>query len=148
MTELFVQYKARCLHRESELERYGSWSEEWDFDVTGVSLSSRDRYEEEKFTIDFDVKAGDPVFVLFMTYSTGDTFGRATGKGEVLWVFKDAELAKKAKDLWVEENEKRDPEFSIEFEVDGGKKVKLSNPAAGYFENIGYLDLHTFLVNP
>jgi outer membrane protein assembly factor BamB len=83
-----------------------------------------------------------------MTYSTGDTFGHADGKGEVIWVFKDATLAMKAKELWDKENAKRDPEFSIEFEADGGIMVKQSNPAAGYFENVGHIGVETFLVNP
>ena len=146
--ELFVQYSEHCTHSEREPVEYGSWSESYDFRVTGVSLTSKNRYDEERLGCLVEVKAGEPVFVLYMTYSTGDTFGRADGKGEVIWVFKDAALAMQAKALWEKENEKRDPEFSIEFEVDGGEKVKQSNPAAGYFENVGYVDVSTFLVNP
>jgi hypothetical protein len=88
------------------------------------------------------------VFVLYMTYDTGDSFGRAYGKGEIIWVFKDPDLATKARLKWEAENNKRDPEFSIEFEVDGGQTVKQGNPAAGYFENVGNIDVGTFLVNP
>lgn len=146
--ELFVQYDEDCTHSEREPVEYGSWSEEWDFRVKGVSLTSRDRWNEEKFTVNIDVKAGDPVFVLYMTYSTGDTFGHANGRGEVLWVFKDADTARNALTLWKEENDKRDPEFSVKFEDDVGKIIQMSNPAAGYFENVGYIDLETFLVNP
>lgn len=148
MTDLYVQYNEHCTHSEREPVEYGSWSESYDFSVTGVSLTSRERWSEEKLGCLVDVKAGDPVFVLYMTYSTGDTFGHASGKGEVIWVFKDAALAMKAKDIWDKENAKRDPEFSIEFEVDGGEKIKQSNPAAGYFENVGYISVETFLVNP
>jgi hypothetical protein len=146
--DLFVQYNEVCTHSESEPVEYGSWSESYDFSVEGVSLTSRDRYREEKLGCLVDVQAGDPVFVLYMTYDTGDTFGRAEGKGEVIWVFKDSALAMKAKAQWETENNKRDPEFSIEFEADGGIMVKQSNPAAGYFENVGYVDVGTFLVNP
>lgn len=146
--DLFVQYNEHCTSSHREPVEYGSWSESYDFNVTGVSLTSRDQYDEENLGCLVDVKAGDPVFVLYMTYDTGDTFGRAEGKGEVIWVFKDAALAMKAKQIWNDENNKRDPEFSIEFEVDGGEKVKQSNPAAGYFENVGHIDVVTFLVNP
>lgn len=146
--EVFVQYSEICTHSEREDAEWGSWSEEYDFSVRGVSLSSRDRWNEEKFNLDIEVNAGEPVFVLYMTYSTGDTFGRASGKGEVLWVFKDADTAKAALDLWKEENDKRDPEYSVKFEDDTGRVIQLSNPASGYFENLGYLDLQTFLVNP
>ena len=146
--ELFVQYDEICTHSYRSPEQWGDWSEEYDFNVRGVSLSSRDRWNEEKFNLDIDVKAGEPVFVLYMTYSTGDTFGRATGRGEVLWVFKDPDTAKEALRIWKEENDKRDPEYSVKFEDDVGRVIQLSNPASGYFENLGYLDLQTFLVNP
>ena len=146
--DLFVQYDETCTHSYRSPEQWGDWSESYDFRVKSVSLTSRDRYDEEKLGCLVDVKAGEPVFVLYMTYSTGDTFGRAEGKGEVIWVFKDPDLANKAKVKWAEENQKRDPEFSIEFEVDGGETVKQSNPAAGYFENVGYIEVETFLVNP
>lgn len=146
--DLFVQYNEHCTHSEREDVDYGSWSESYDFRVTGVSLTSRERYGEEKLGCLVDVKAGEPVFVLYMTYDTGDTFGRATGRGEIIWVFKDAGLAMAAKAKWEAENEKRDPEFSIEFEADGGIDVRQGNPAAGYFENMGFIEVATFLVNP
>ena len=148
MTDLYVQYEENLISSTREPVQYGSWSETWDFRVTGVSLSSRDRWNEEKLGCLVDIKAGDTVFVLLMTYDTGDSFGRAYGRGEVIWVFKDADLAMKAKAKWQAENEKRDPDYSIEFEVDSGKTVKQSNPASGYFENVGYIDVQTFLVNP
>jgi hypothetical protein len=146
--ELYVQYHEHCTENYHSGEQWGDWRQSFDFGVDGVSLTSRDRYNEEKLGCLVDVQAGEPVFVLYMTYSTGDTFGRADGKGEVIWVFKDPMLAMKAKQQWKEENDKRDPEFSITFEVDGGEKITQSNPAAGYFENVGYIDVGTFLVNP
>ena len=146
--ELFVQYHEHCTESYHSGEQYGDWRKSYDFGIDGVSLTSRDSRNEEKLGCLVDVKAGEPVFVLYMTYDTGDSFGRATGKGEVIWVFKDPMLAMKAKQQWQEENDKRDPEFSITFEVDGGETVTQSNPAAGYFENVGYIDVATFLVNP
>ena len=146
--DLFVQYNEHCTDSYHSGEQYGEWRQSYDFSVEGVSLTSRDRYDEEKLGCLVDVKAGEPVFVLYMTYDTGDSFGHATGKGEVIWVFKDAGLAMAAKAKWEAENQKRDPEFSIEFEVDGNIDVRQSNPAAGYFENIGHVSVETFLVNP
>lgn len=146
--ELYVQYREICTESYHSGEQYGDWRQSYDFGVEGVSLTSRGRYDEEKLGCLVDVKAGDVVYVLYMTYDTGDTFGRATGKGEVIWVFKDVQLAMKAKQRWIEENDKNDPEFSIEFEVDGGETLTQSNPAAGYFENVGYISVDTFLVNP
>jgi hypothetical protein len=146
--DLFVQYDEHCTHSYRSPEQWGEWKETYDFRVKGVSLTSRDRWDEEKLGCLVDVKAGEPVFVLYMTYDSGDSFGRAYGKGEIIWVFKDPDLATKARLKWESENNKRDPEYSIEFEVDGGQTVKQSNPAAGYFENVGNIEVETFLVNP
>ena len=146
--DLFVQYHEHCTDSYHSGEQYGDWRESYSFGVDGVSFTSHGQWNEDVLGCLVDVKAGEPVFVLYMTYDTGDTFGHADGKGEVIWVFKDAALAMKAKQQWQEENDKRDPEFSIRFEVDGGEFVTQSNPAAGYFENVGYIDVSTFLVNP
>lgn len=147
--DLFVQYYQYCTDSYRSEEEYGDWHESYEFGIDGVSLTSqRHSNAEDKLGCLVDVKAGEPVFVLYMTYDTGDTFGSAKGQGEVIWVFKDAALAMKAKQQWVEENDKLNPEFSIKFEVDGGEYVTQSNPAAGYFENVGYITVATFLVNP
>lgn len=146
--QIFVQFNETCIHSERSEEEYGGWSEDWDFSVDGVSLSSRDRYNEEFFDIDVDLKEGDTVSVLYMIYGTGDTFGYATGRGEVLWVFKDPNVAQEALVKWETENNKRDPDFSVKFKDDSGREVMLINPGAGYFENVSSIDLKTFTVNP
>ena len=62
-----------------------------------------------------------------------------------MWVFKDAQLANAARDAWKKADTE---EFSVEFEVEDGRKVKIHNPAAGYFERLQYVDVQSFLVNP
>ena len=146
--ELFVQYEQTCDESHRSDEQWGDWYESNTFTVRGVSVSTRDRWNEEKFAVGFDVKPGEAVFVLYMIYSTGDTFGRAEGCGEVLWVFKDPDTAREALRLWREENDKRDPEYSVKFKDETGRVIQLSNPGAGYFENVSTIDLETFLVNP
>jgi len=146
--DLFVQYYETCVDSYRDGKEYGEWRESYDFNVTGVSLTSQKRMDEEQLGCLVDVKAGDTVYVLSMTYSTGDSFGHAEGRGEVIWVFVDPALAWIAKSIWEKENDKRNPEFSIEFAVDGDQTVKQSNPAAGYFENIGRVDVTSFVVEP
>lgn len=143
MVPLYVQYEQNTISSYHSGEQYGDWSAEYDFRVTGVSLTPRSRCYEEEFGLP-EVKAGDAVFVLWMTYSSGDSFGSSTGNGEVLWVFKDAALALRAKQKF----EADEDALQIEIETDDGTKFVLSNPAYGYFENLGYLEVSTFLVNP
>lgn len=143
LVPVYVQYVQDTISSYHSGEQYGDWSAEYDFRVTGVSLTPRDRYSEEKLGLP-EVKAGDVVYVLWMTYSSGDSFGSSSGNGEVLWVFKDATLALRAKQKF----EAAEDAYQIEIEADDGVKFVLSNPAAGYFENMGFCEVSTFLVNP
>lgn len=144
--ELYVQYSKRCVHSYREPVEYGEWSEDYDFTVDRVSLTSNDRWSEEKFEVAFDGEPGQPVFVLSIVYDSGDSFGRATGNGEVMWVFKDAKLAQAAAAAWETATDKE--QYSVEFEVEDGRKVKMHNPAAGYFESLTSVNVDSFLINP
>ena len=144
--ELHIQYNSYCVDSKDADEPFGEWYSEYDFSIKGASLTASERYDNETFNVDSDVKAGDPVFVLYMTYSSGDSFGSSEGEGEVLWAFKDATLAAAARSAWKKGGDEKAQ--SIEFEIDGGRKIKLSNPAWGYFENMSSVDLVTVLVNP
>lgn len=128
MTQLFVQYSRHVLNDHRENVEYGSWGRDEDFTVTGVSLSDSP-YNQliESVTVDVDIAYADVVHVLWMTYSSGDSFGTARGIGEILWVFKDEEIAWEAYRKWESDNDQQ----SVEFQVDGGKTIKLNNPAWG-----------------
>lgn len=143
MINLYVQYDLRTVNSYHSGEQWGDWSAEYDFTVIGVSLTPHDRWSEEKLGLP-DVKAGDVVFVLWMTYSSGDSFGNSSGNGEVLWVFKNANKALAAKQAFMASPDV----YIIEIEDDDGDKFTLSNPASGYFENMGHMEISTFLVNP
>lgn len=137
-----VSSEERCTDRYHSGERYGDWSESYDFSITGAKVVDENyetRYEEDGFRI----PAGcTQVYILYMTYSTGDTFGSASGKGEVLYAFGSREVAQAALDA-VNENKN---DFSIEFKDDFGREVKVYNPGAGYFEHIYNIDLEVKLI--
>ena len=126
---------------EHDGEEYGEWHEHNDIIIgdvyIGYKLSNTRRYSSEVFTVNYTVSPGDKVYVLVMTYSTGDSFGSSTGHKEVLWVFKDLEVAKDAR----KEVHDQDQDYDINFVTDGGKIIKLSNPAAGYFEHLEDLEV-------
>ena len=143
--EMFVQYTSNCTHSYREPVEYGDWNEEYDFTVQGATASSRGRWgglahDEEKFNLAFDAEVDDTVYVLWMTYSTGDSFGHGSGYGEILWVFKDRVAANTAL-VRVRENSK---EYSINFLDDSGQVVTFSNPGSGYFENVDSLTISEF----
>ena len=139
--KLFVKQVEITISANPPQEEYGSWSTDLHFSVEGVFLSKDRRYHYEEIEVDFDVKVGDEVHVLYMIYSSGDSFGSSTGNGEVIWVFKDKMLA-----VEVAKEYENTEEYSIFFTTEEGNIVKLSNPAAGYFENISSLNIKSFKV--
>jgi len=141
-TKLFVKYKSYCLNSFQSEKDYGDWGSTNDFSVEGVTLTKPEDYNFEEFEVPDSVKKGDDVYVLWMSYSTGDSFGSSTGNGEIIWVFSDKKLGEKAKALW--NNSK---EYYVEFDVGHGITKKIHNPAYGYFEDIEYLSLETFTVS-
>jgi hypothetical protein len=146
--ELFVQYESRCVDSYREEREYGDWSETWDFAVKGVCATSRGRwaglaYDEDKLNVGFEAEPGDPVHVLWMTFGTGDSFGHSDGHGEILWVFKNAEVARRALTQWQDNEE----QYSITIKDETGREIELTNPGSGYFESINSLQVTTFVLS-
>jgi hypothetical protein len=149
---VYVQYQSRCITSYREPVEFGEWGDSNTFDIKGVALSSRKSwnglaYLDDEFTVDFDVAPGDMVYVLSMIYSTGDTFGRSDGNGEILWVFKDRARAMAAREVWAKACQENYV-YSVQFETDSGTTATMHNPAAGYFEQLQDLNLDIFLVQP
>ena len=139
-TKLTVQYDQNLVYNKSPKERYGDWSERYESSITDVIKDKQ--VSGEEFNIDQDVNLGDIVYVLYMIYSTGDSFGRSTGNIEPLWVFKDAKVAV-ATMRELEKNQKAD---SLVFKTESGREIKLSNPGAGYFECVDKIDIQICMV--
>jgi hypothetical protein len=141
-TQIFVNIDSYLSGDHPARESYSSWSREYSFEVKSVNLEAGSRYETETFTIPGNVKSGDTVYVLSMIYSDGDSFGNSTGHGEVIWVFTNEKVALEADKIWSSSNKA----YSVEFPIEDGTIVKLSNPALGYFNNISYMNVESFLV--
>lgn len=142
--KLFVQSEEQCINSHRSEEKYGDWGATYAFNIFGVALIQVSRGDDE-IEVGFDTAVGDRVHVLSMIYSTGDTFGRSIGRGEILWVFKDSEIAGEALLTWTKLANAQS-QHSVSFKVDGGETVCLSNPASGYFEDCGSVNLQTFII--
>jgi hypothetical protein len=142
--KLYVKSNERCIDSKRSPEQFGDWYEELDFSVTGVCLSRPDREEYfhkvDEIEVPFDAKVGDRITVLYIVYRTGDSFGYSVGNGEVIWAFHDGSAAVQALRAF----EKQEHEYSVEFDDGFGNVVKMSNPAAGYFEDLTLIDTETF----
>lgn len=135
--KIHIQYEERCDFGQYADEEYGEWSESYFFGIEGASIGAK-RHElnsfiqEEQFDVCFSVAPGDTVWTLWISYDTGNSFGRSTGHGEVLWVFKDASVAKTALREW--EISTKKSHDHVRFVDEDSNSITLSNPASGYFE--------------
>ena len=145
--ELFVQYETRCVHSYREEREYGDWEEDYDFEVKSVSATSRGQWSglahtEERFNVAFDAEVGDTVYVLYMIYSSGDSFGRGTGYNEIIWVFNDGGVAQRA----LAEVRTKEEQYSLEFRDEVSNTIEFSNPGSGYFEYVQGVYLEAYKI--
>lgn len=141
---LFVNYNSTVIHSEDDGEKYGEWFESKYFYVESVSLSKTKALYEEYFNVNFEVKPGDVVFVLYIRFRSGDSFGVSEGNGDIVWVFKDLELAKKAEKQIKQECKN----YSICIDIGHNKPLIYGNPSMGYFESLEDVCIESCIVQP
>lgn len=137
-----VTYDEFCTHNEREGVEYGSWSEHYDSSVTGAYRIGDDEkapWDSETFVVPDDATE---VFVVYMIYSTGDSFGNADGKIDIMHCTSNEEAADALAKQVVENNES----FSIKFTDDFGREISIDNRGAGYFEHIDHIGVERFTV--
>lgn len=139
---IYIEYSETRISSYRDDEQFGSWGEENDFSIVRATISKPDGYEYETFELNEKIKKYDEIYVLYMTYSTGDSFGNSSGNGEILWVFSDKEIAETALAEWREHEEAQ----YVEFYISDGQKVRMGNPAYGYFEHVDTLDIIPMIV--
>jgi hypothetical protein len=141
--KVFVQGNSEVLSQKRAKKQYDSWSAEYSYSVSGIGLTNEAYFSAHEFELPYDVKIGDQLFVVFVTYSTGDSFGTARGQGDVVAVFKDQNLAfEAAREIRKDENA---DEFL--FLMEDGTKQKFHNVASGYFEHITTIGVQGFIVH-
>lgn len=139
---IIVTEEEICTSRYHSGEQFGDWEEHYSYDVVSARVANDDAgnsYGEEGYMIP---DGSTEVHVIYMIYDTGDSFGSAYGRGAILGAFGNREVAEKALEE-IEKQAKLD-KYSIEVEDDFKRKIKLSNPGAGYFESVNSINLRTF----
>lgn len=140
--ELYVKTSEICEHYSVEKTEFGNWSKSYSFIIEGVY--STPQKNAEKFIL--DVKKGDTVYALVLTYSTGDSFGSAFGKGELIWLFSEEEYARRVYYEYMNNIEKSSMYLMLEVDKKEFKRTKIGNIVEGYFESLSSLDIEEFEV--
>lgn len=145
--KVYVTYETYLEHSHRSSEEYGEWREYKTFYVLGVQLAVPDyRVYYDEFQLgEMTVNTGDTLYVLWMKYSTGDSFGCTSGNGEILWVFADYETARAALERWEVALDKE--EHTVQFTDSLGNTITLANPCSGYFENLEHISIQPFVVD-
>lgn len=110
---------------------------EWDGDDLQYDNTIKGWYRSSggPYSIDPSEKA----YAVYMVYSTGDSFHTEDGCMEVMMVNQNFEMVEK-NIAAIKKACEGDGEWNIELFTDDGTVVKLSNPAAGYFEHLETAD--------
>lgn len=138
-----VEINQYCTHSEYSNEQFGSWSVSYDNTFQHIrKKKGNEEYPDIVSSIDF--APGDQVYVVWLEYSTGDSFGHSyRGRVEPIAVFnnyKDAESLKKL----IEKPEFKENDLDkgiyiqlITFESLDGQTLDIgASPWTGYFETL------------
>lgn len=157
MTKIYYSFDSY-----SHVTRHSDPDERWDADDTSttwrapdkVSLEKqRDSWREETDDLPWDVKPGDIVFMVWVQYSTGNSFGRSDGEyHEVVGWYQNAEDAYKCRDAI--DGDARKP---YEYGQDGNKvgvptfdgkgtRPLYTGSWKGYFESLDHVSIETLRV--
>jgi hypothetical protein len=137
-----VEYSEYCDHRSHSGEQFGDWRESYSSSVTDayrIGDDDKTPYESETFIVPDDATE---VFVVYMIYSTGDSFGHADGKISIIHCTSNEEAADKLAKTITENAD----EFTIKFTDDFDREISLYNPGAGYFEHIDHVGVERYAV--
>ena len=137
-----VDYESTCSHSYSDGKQYGDWEERYDSSVTDAyRITDEDKvpYGSESFLIPDDATE---VFVVYMIYDTGDSFGRAYSKIDIL----HATISEFEADKLATMVTANSDDYTIKFKDDFGRDISIDNRGAGYFEEIRYVGVDRFTV--
>lgn len=119
---------------ESSDELYGDWSSSSSWELRKVTKVHKNTYGDVSCMFDF--APGDTAFLVWVEYSTGNSFGYAyRGSSESVALFKDYPTAKRLADL-IESDGSKDWSYSEVYKSPDGQEFTIYTPWLGYFESL------------
>ena len=117
-----------------------------DSNPTSVSLCVD---KESTLAVPFEGEKNDDVYLLWITYTTGDSFGSDSGNFLPIAVFKTMEKAEAAKSIiklhdFLESSNALTNEFSVFINDELGFENCISATWAGYFESLDSIEITKF----
>jgi hypothetical protein len=97
---IFVEIIQSCTRDYHSGEQYGEWETEYDNTVTKISRNKDllQNWNFEECKVPDEVYDAPFLYLVVVTYSTGDTFGRSSGNTAIAYITEDPEEAVKIRD--------------------------------------------------
>ncbi len=131
-----------CTNSQYSDEAFGDWSEVWSNTFTSVSRLGADQepnyWDNEKITSDLDIAVGERCHVVWVEYSTGDSFGYSSYGGVMpIAIFKDEAAAiSMAEDIRAEKYGSAEKYLHIYSALDGQEIKLYAGTWTGHFEQL------------
>ena len=135
-----VEFSEYCDHFEQEDGEYGSWGRSYSSTIDKVyKLKDKDNgpFNSETFLVPDN---SSEVYVVYMFYDTGDSFGQETGRIDILHCSNNEESANKLAKYITDNSD----EYTIKFVDDFGRAISIDNRGAGYFESITNIEVKRY----
>jgi len=134
-----VKINSDCVDSYHSDEEFGEWSNSYSNSFESIRRK-RDKEEIPDVVTDLDIPAGEECFVVWLEYSTGDSFGYSSfGGTEVVGLFKDYDAANELKNH-VESTRGADYPFDgsrIKYVAKDGQNIDVYYGTwTGYFEHL------------
>ncbi len=99
--ELFVEETSSCVRDYHDGEPFGEWEQKYDNSVVKVSRNSKllNGYNFTACKVPDEVYNAPYVYIVVVTYSTGDSFGSSYGNLAIAFITENPEEALEAKDV-------------------------------------------------
>lgn len=124
----------------TQITREADRNDEWGADDTATSHHIRGfKVTEAKqywdLIVGYDVKPEVAYYLVYVLYSTGDSFSHHTGRITFIDMYQTIEEAEKAVKV-IEKGVNDDDKYSINYIDNSGNDAKMYCPWIGYFESL------------
>ncbi len=144
-----VKIDTRCDYYERSDEEYGPWHGSYSNYFKGVTKSDL----SVDVVSDIDIKPGEICYLVWIEYSSGDSFGIGDREcTEVIGIFKDEQSAKElAKSIEEHDNDDEnrtwDEKYGFYCKTSDGQEFKYGcAPWTGYFETLEEVHIETVVM--
>ena len=135
-----ITISSHCDRSHREEEQFGSWEE-----IHSNSFKGIDKSQSPDANCIHDIQVGEVAYVVWVEYSSGDSFGHSEGNYEIIAVLKDFNEAENlAKAIRAHEDSE---EYEFLWTSSDGQQVFYGfAPWSGYFEHISDIHVESAIV--